>query len=115
LAFIVKHLKQILGGDCDHSPVTLDLNGQVDPTAAGDERSRALRVRLSLGCQKVRIDTVFLGARLNTPAPASRPQRGQTSQPRGAQRTLDKDFSHDHSTPTGLGNGSNASLACLSR
>ena len=47
LAFIVKHLKQIPGDDRDHSPVTLDLNGHVDLTAAGDERSRAMRLRLS--------------------------------------------------------------------
>jgi len=47
LAFIVKHLKQLPGDDREHSPVTLDLNGHVDLTAAGDERSKAMRVRLS--------------------------------------------------------------------
>ncbi|HBJ36896.1 MAG TPA: hypothetical protein DDZ51_19490 [Planctomycetaceae bacterium] len=47
LAFIVKHLKQLPGDDLEHSPVTLELNGHVDLTAAGDERSRETRVRLS--------------------------------------------------------------------
>lgn len=46
-AFIVKHLRQIPGGDRDHAPVTLDLNGHVDLTSEGDERSRAMRLRLS--------------------------------------------------------------------
>ncbi len=47
LAFIVKHLKRFPGDDQDHCPVSLDLNGHVDLAACGDERTRAMRLRLS--------------------------------------------------------------------
>lgn len=47
LTFIVKHLKRFPGDDHDHSPVSLDLNGHVDLAACGDDRSRAMRLRLS--------------------------------------------------------------------
>jgi hypothetical protein len=60
LAFIVKHLKQIPGEARDHSPVTLDLNGHVDLTAAGDERSRAMRLRLSRTIQVGKAATISM-------------------------------------------------------
>jgi len=41
-----------------------------------------------------------------------RPQRGQTSKPRVAQRTLGEELPNHNSTPAGLDNGSYASFAC---
>ena len=46
LAFYVKHLKQIPGAERDNAPVTLELNGHVDLTVPGDDRSSAMRIRM---------------------------------------------------------------------
>lgn len=46
LKFFARHFKRIPGAKREYSPVTLDLNGHVDLTAAGDEHQGPLRMRL---------------------------------------------------------------------
>jgi hypothetical protein len=51
LAFFLRHVKRLPGGDREHAPLSLELNGAVDLAVAGDDSQRPLRIRLARSVQ----------------------------------------------------------------